>query len=131
METQKPTIVQALKGGLISGGMVAVLNSIWNLIAQSMGIVPPPNFTVAIIMASIVPIMFGAIIYFLLRKFILKGTLIFTIVGAIFALVSLSGPMQPQMPDGSPTPEGFAMLTIPMHIVAGGLALWGIPKFSK
>jgi Family of unknown function (DUF6069) len=131
METQKPTIVQSLKGGLIAGVIAASANLAWNFIAQSMGSVAPPNFAIAVAMSSILPLVLGGVFYFLLVKFTAKGKMIFLIVSGVFTLLSLYGPMQPMMPDGTPTPEGFAMLTIPMHIIAGGAAIWGIPKFAK
>ena len=131
METQKPTIVQSLKGGIISGVIAASLNLAWNFIAQSIGTITPPNFTIAIIMSSILPLALGSVLYFLLVKFTANGKMIFLIVSGIFMLVSFYGPMQPVMPDGSSTPEGFVMLTIPMHIIASGVAMWGIPKFAK
>jgi Family of unknown function (DUF6069) len=131
METQKPTIVQSLKGGLIAGVIAAAGNSAWNFIAQAMGSVAPPNFAVAVVMASIVPLVLGGVFYFLLAKFTAKGKMIFLIVSGVFTLLSLYSPMQPVMPDGTATPEGFALLALPMHIIAGGAAMWGIPKFAK
>lgn len=131
METNKPSFLQALKGGLISGVIAAVLNSIWNIVAQQFGSVAPPNFAMAVIMASIIPLMVGAIVYFLLVKFTAKGAIIFLVVGIIFTLASMGGPFQTQMPDGSPAPQGFPLLTVPMHIIAGAVALWGIPKFAR
>lgn len=120
METQKPTITQALKGGLIAGVIAAPVNVAWNFIAQSLGSVAPPNFLMGVILSSILPLLIGSILYFLLVKFTANGK-----------MVSLYGPMQPVMPDGTATPEGFALLTIPMHLIAGGVAMWGIPKFAK
>ena len=131
METQKPTIVQSLKGGIISGVIAASLNLAWNFIAQSIGTIAPTNFTIAIIMSSILPLALGSVLYFLLVKFTANGKMIFLIVSGIFMLVSFYGPTQPVMPDGSSTPEGFVMLAIPMHIIASGVAMWGIPKFAK
>jgi Family of unknown function (DUF6069) len=131
METQKPTITQALKGGLIAGAIAAPANVAWNFIAQSLGSVAPPNFLMGVILSSILPLLIGSILYFLLVKFTANGKMIFLVVSGLFILVSLYGPMQPVMPDGTATPEGFALLTIPMHLIAGGVAMWGIPKFAK
>jgi hypothetical protein len=39
--------------------------------------------------------------------------------------------LQPVLPDGSPTPYGFALLTIPMHIISGAVAIFGIIRWSK
>ncbi len=131
MESLKPTFTQALKGGLISGVVAAPLNLTWNLIAPSLGSVPPPNFMIAVTVSSILPLLIGAVLYFLLVKYSKNGKMIFLAVSAIFTLVSLYGPMQPMMPDGTAAPQGFALLTIPMHLIAGAVAMWGIPKFSN
>ncbi len=131
METQKPTFTQALKGGLISGAIAAPLNLVWNFVAQSLGSMAPPNFIFGVIMSSLFPLLIGAILYFLLVKYSNIGKMIFLVVSGVFTLVSLYGPMQPVMPDGSTAQQGFPLLTIPMHLIAGGMAMWGIPKFSK
>ena len=131
MEIQKTTIGQSLKAGLISGVIATPINVAWSFIAQSMGSVVPSNFLVGVVMSSILPLLIGSIVYFLLVKYTAKGHMIFLVVSGIFTLVSLFAPMQPVMPDGTATPEGFALLTMPMHFIAGGLAMWVIPKFAK
>lgn len=131
METLKPTFTQAIKGGLISGVVAAPLNLTWNLIAPSLGSVPPPNFMIAVAVSSILPLLIGAILYFLLVKYSKNGRMIFLVVSAVFTIVSLYGTIQPTMPDGTAAPQGFALLTIPMHLIAGAVAMWGIPKFSN
>jgi hypothetical protein len=132
MEIQKPTFVQVLKGGLISGVIAVVLNGIWNVIAQSgMGIQAPLIGFTQTTLASIIPMMIGAVLFFLLVKYTAKGDLIFAIIAIVFTILSLYGTIQPVLPDGSPAPEGFTTLTLPMHLIAGGVAVWGIPRFSK
>ena len=131
METQKPTFTQALKGGLISGVIAAPLNVTWYFIAQSTGSVAPRHFITNVIVSSIVPLLIGAVLYFSLVKFSKKGKMIFLVISGVFTLASLYSTMQPTMPDGTVTPEGFTLLTLPMHLIAGGIAMWGIPKFSK
>ena len=131
METQKPTFVQALKGGAIAGAIAALINVVWYFIAQSLGSVPPPDFLMGVVMASIFPLLIGASLFFLLTKFTGKGTMIFLVISGVFTLLSLFGTMQPTLPDGTPIPDGFVLLTMPMHLIAGGVAMWGIPKFAK
>jgi hypothetical protein len=131
METNKPTFGKVVKAGAIAGFIGAGLNNIWSFIAQSFGSVPPPGFPIAITISSVLFVVIGAILYFVLVKFLAKGELIWIIVGALFAIVSCYGPTQPTMPDGSATPQGFALLAIPMHIISGIVAIWGIPKWSK
>ena len=57
--------------------------------------------------------------------------MIFVVISAVFTIVSLYGTVQPVLPDGTPAPDGFTLLTMPMHLIAGAVAIWGIPKFSK
>ncbi|MCA6420881.1 MAG: hypothetical protein IM603_17480, partial [Cytophagales bacterium] len=52
MDTQQPTIVQALKGGAIAGLIGAGLNNIWSLIAAALGATIPPGFTIAVTLSS-------------------------------------------------------------------------------
>ena len=131
METIKPTFKQAIVGGLISGVIAAPLNEIWDFIAVAFGSIAPPNFMVAVVISSIVSLLIGAVLYFLLMKYSKRGRMIFLAVSTVFTLLSLYATMQPVMPDGSATPHGFALLTIPMHLIAGGVAMWGIPKYSN
>jgi hypothetical protein len=130
--SQPITFLKALKGGFITGMIAAGLNNLWSLIAQALGSVPPPGFPVAVTMSSIFPIIIGAILYFTLLKFTSKGYLIFIVISAIFTIVSLYPTITlTEMPDGSPVGAGFTLLTLPMHLISGGLAIWGIPRFSK
>jgi hypothetical protein len=80
--------------------------------------------------ASVVPTIIGALCYFGLSRFTSKAKLIFTIAGIAFMLFSFLGPLSPELPDGTPTPEGFAGLTLPMHIIAGLVAVIFIPKYT-
>ena len=132
MENQKPTLIDALRGGLISGVIAAVINGVWNLAAQPLlNIQVPLIGLVQTTMASILPMLFGGILFFLLAKFTGKGKMIFVVISAVFTIVSLYGTVQPVLPDGTPAPDGFTLLTMPMHLIAGAVAIWGIPKFSK
>jgi hypothetical protein len=129
-EQKNITFVNALKAGAIVGLIGAGVNNIWSLIAQQLGSVPPVGFAIPVTVSSIFPVLIGAIIYFALVKFLKKGHTVFMVVSAVFILVSFYGPLQPVLPDGSPAPQGFALLTVPMHFISGGLAMWGIPKWS-
>jgi hypothetical protein len=126
------TFLKAIKGGLISGLIGAGLNNLWSLLAQALGSVPPPGFPIAVTMSSVFPLMVGSILYFLLVKFSDKGHRIFVVTAVVFTLFSLYPIISmTEMPDGTPLVEGFKLLTLPMHLISGALAVWGIPKFSK
>jgi len=123
---------KAMKAGLIAGLIGAGLNNLWSIIAQALGAEAPAGFPVAVTISSILPVMIGALIYFLLVKYLPKGELIFIIVGTLFTLLSFvptftTTEIQPGVPVG----EGFTLLTLPMHVISGVLALWLIPRLSK
>ena len=126
------TFLKTAKGGLIAGLIAAGLNNLSSLVARALGSVPPPVFPIAVTVSSIFPLLIGAILYFLLVKFSARGHLIFVVIGVVFTLSSLYPTFSmTEMPDGTPLGERFTLLTVPMHLSAGALAVWGIPKFSK
>jgi hypothetical protein len=132
METQNITFIKALKGGAIAGLIGAGLNNIWTLIANALGSTVPPGFVMAVTMASIFPLLIGAIIYFFLKKYTSKGTMIWLAVSIGFTLFSFFPVFNTtQLADGTIVDSTFPLLVGPMHAISGFLAIWGIPKWSK
>ena len=132
METQNITFIKALKGGAIAGLIGAGLNNIWTLIANALGSTVPPGFVMAVAMASIFPLLIGAIIYFFLKKYSSKGTMIWLAVSIWFTLFSFFPVFNTtQLADGTIVDSTFPLLVGPMHVISGFLAIWGIPKWSK
>ena len=129
----KPTFTQALKGAIISAAIAVVVNHIWNQIAtnalHAQGV--PGPWLIMVTVSSIVPLLLAGVVYFLLEKYTGIGAKIFAGLAVVLTVLSVYGNFQPTLPDGTPTPEGFALLTVPMHFVAGLIAAFGIPKFSK
>jgi uncharacterized membrane protein len=82
-------------------------------------------------MSSFVPALLGALFYFVLSRFTSRATPIFVVVGIVLVIVSFAGSFMPQLPDGSPTPAGFAGLTLPMHIIAGGVIIWVLTRYVR
>jgi hypothetical protein len=137
MSTQ-PTFVKALTAGAISGGISAVLNNIYNVAHSSMtgfsipGVIHVGSITGSSVMTALV----GGIGYFVLAKFMVKDdvkkrTLIFQIGAIVLAVLSLFSSFGPTLPDGTPAPAQFAMLSAPMHIIAGVVAALVIPRFAE
>ena len=129
----KPTITQALKGALISGVIALVTNQIWNFIALHFlgAVAPAGSWTIMVGVSSVVPLLLAGVVYFLLEKYTRNGTKIFTALSIVLAVLSVYGNFQPVLPDGTATPQGFSLLTVPMHFTAGLAAAFGIPRFSK
>jgi len=132
MSTQNISFVQFLKAGLIAGLIGAGLNNIWSMIAKALGATIPPNFLVPITLSSIVPLLIGASLLFVMVKFLSKGKLIWTVLSIGFVLFSFYPVFNtPQLPDGTLLDDTFPLLVGPMHAISGFLAVWGIPKWSK
>ncbi len=132
-EKNKTLFRKYIYAGLIAGAATALVNNIYSLIYSSMttftisAIINPISIT----LASIIPMVIGAIICYGLNRFFKKAFLLFSVGTGIFTLFSLSGPLGTQLPDGTLIPVGFASLTIPMHVFAGIFAVIIIPKFVK
>lgn len=54
----------------------------------------------------------------------------FLVWGIGFVLLSLTGPLASNLPDGNPVPDGFAALAIPMHVVTGAICLFMMLRFG-
>jgi hypothetical protein len=137
MSTQ-PSFVKALIAGAISGGISAVLNNIYNVAHSSMtGFSIPGIIHVGSITASsVITALVGGIGYFVLAKFLVKDDvkrrmLVFQIGAIVLAALSCFSSFAPTLPDGTPAPAQFAMLSAPMHIISGVVAAFVIPYFAE
>ncbi len=127
----KPGIKVFLIGGLIEGVLAAILNNLYSYVyTATTGFSIPQviNFG-SVTGASIIPAVIGGVFYYLLSRFTSKATIIFVSVGVVFTLLSLASPLQSQLPDGTPTPQGFAGLTLPMHIISGVVVIYTLVKY--
>lgn len=126
------TFLKALKGGAIAGLIAAGLNNIWSLIANALGATIPSGFVLAVTMASIFPLLIGAIVFFIFVRFVPKGKSVWIALSVAFILFSFYPVFSnPQLPDGTVMDDTFPLLAGPMHLISGFLAIWGIPRWSK
>lgn len=133
MSTQNlPTFSKVLKAGLIAGLIGAGLNNAWAFIAQALGSDIPAGFSIFITISSLLPVLVGAVLFFVFVKFIPKGNLVWISLGAAFLLFSFYPPFTvTELEPGVPVGKGFPLLVAPMHAISGFLALWGIPRWSN
>ncbi len=126
------SVKNALVAGLLAGVIIAVLNNLYNLFCGTVLYISAPNVIHAgsVTGSSMVPALLAGLCYYLLARFTRRPGLIFAVVVVVFTLLSMSGPLQPVLPDGSPAPAGFAVLTGPMHLVAGAVMLLVIPRYA-
>ncbi|KRO68088.1 MAG: hypothetical protein ABR88_03195 [Cryomorphaceae bacterium BACL7 MAG-120322-bin74] len=110
----------------------AILNNVWLLVYPlTTGNEVPEIINIGSVTASsILGLFIGGFVYFVLHRLTKKGTFIFITAGVVFTFLSLMGPINmTDLPDGNSAPEGFALLTIPMHLIAGLAAIIITPKW--
>lgn len=125
----KPGFMGYLIGGVVAGVITAILNNLWNFLYPAIGGVNVPEVINAgsITLMSIAPLLIAAVGYFVLSRFMDNATTIFQGATIVLALLSLFGAFNPPMP----VPDGFAGLSAPMHVIAGLVGAFVIPRFVK
>lgn len=120
-------------GTLITGALTAVVNNVYGgvftaITGNSHALVGPVSIT----LASLIPMLLAGLAYFILTRFAGdRANLIFVIGALVLTVLSFGGALGGQLPDGSTPPAFFAALTLPMHIIAGGLAAFALPRFVQ
>jgi hypothetical protein len=112
-------LVKIIGAGLLAGVIAAGVNICYMLLYESMTGYSIDRYIniLNVAIASIVPGAFAGLLMFAsLKGSSSKGVNIFLIITIALAIVSFLGPLNSQLPDGSPMPAEFAGLTIPMHI---------------
>ena len=127
----RPPLSKFIIGGLISGVVSTVLNNFYGFgyTALTGFRIPEVINVVSITSASMITTFVGALIYFALSRFTEMANLFFMVGGIVFALLSFVVPFSPTLPNGAPTPAGFAGLTAPMHLMAGIACVVLVPLF--
>lgn len=120
-------------GTLITAAVSVIANNVYGglftaLTGNSLELIGPVSIT----LASIIPTLVAGLAYFILQRFASSRANLIYLIGALgFTLLSLAGPLGNQLPDGSVPPAFFAALTLPMHVIAGGLAAGALPRFAN
>jgi ABC-type Co2+ transport system permease subunit len=127
-----PAFSRYLLAGLIAGLVSAVLNNIiYFLLVLLGGHAWALVVAASILIASFLPNLIGAIAYFLLRKITSHARIILSLGVGAFVIVSVL-PHLGIGPAPSPAlaalPEGFDLVTVPLHIVFGLTAIFLMPR---
>lgn len=131
--SSSPNLAWIIKASLQGSLVAAGLNIAWlfgleyYLSIQNL----PKGFQVAVVLATIIPIILGAFLYFLLAKNFAEGKRLFLFIGAGFTALSIFPSFQSTLPDGNLVPEHWVLLTVPMHFIAGGIGLYYITSGKK
>jgi hypothetical protein len=122
----------AMMAALSAGVLAAVLNNLYSLVYSTLSGFAIPDVINAgsVSAASLFPMLLGGVLFFFMQRRWSKGGYYFILLAAVFTLLSMGGPFAGTLPDGGPLPAGFAGLTAPMHLIAGGAAML-IPRFAR
>ena len=120
---------------LTAAATSAVINSILFFIFHSIGwitddVFPQPGqpiTIVGVIMASIMPSLIAALVFFLIEKYTNNGFKIFGTITIILMLLSLGGPF-----GGIPNaPLNYSLALVPMHLVVPLVLLFFINRSKQ
>ena len=128
---QAAGIWRYIAAGLLAGAAAVLLNNIIYLIMTALGGFAWDLLTAgSIVAASLLPNLLAALAFFALTRFTDRARLILTLGVLVFVLVSVAphlGIGPPPSPALAALPDGFDLVTIPLHIVFGLTAILIIP----
>jgi len=114
------TLLQALKAGLFAGLAAALIKAVLYFIFHSAGIITDsvmvqpntPMTVVPVVMASLVPSIIAALVFFVFARYITNGYRYFRILAIVLLVASFANPFV-----GIPNvPLGYALALNLMHI---------------
>lgn len=122
----KPSFSAVLKTGLIAGATAAAINTVIWVIGQLTGGMTIP--LILVIAFSIIGIVIGGLIYFVLTRFLgNRSNLVFTIISILFLIVYAFAPIGAMSAEPGPGMGVFNLATVIateiFHLVAGWLAI--------
>ncbi len=121
-------ISKYLVAGLIAGVIAAVIANVWYLMWQVAGGSTYAELGIlSITLGSIIPALIGSLLYYGLNSFTKQPTLVFTIIGLIFATLSVVPSFVAPM---NPAP-GFAAASVPMHYIVALSVLIVVPLLVR
>lgn len=132
----RPTIGRTLLVGLLAGLLAGLANLLVYFVGSALsapflvpmggpGSPPMPLPLLAIIVASTIPALGAAVLYWALGRFVRNATTIFLVVAVVFALISLAGPMS------LPIELSTRLSLSAMHFVAGAIIAGGLVRFAR
>lgn len=116
-------------GGALAAAGAAAANLAWRDAYPSMTGYALPQLIDpdSVVVASVLSVLLAAGVYLLLSRGLVIATPLYVLGSLLTAAVSCVATLTPVMPDGSPTPPGFTLLTVPMHLTAGLMAAVVVP----
>lgn len=111
-------------GGMVAAAGASAANLAWRRAYPEVTGYPLPQIIdpSSVVLASVLSVLLAAGVYLLLSRGFTIATPLY-VLGCLFSAgASCIASFTPMLPDGSPTPPGFPLLTMPMHMMAGLMA---------
>ena len=133
--TTKLNLKQSLFAGFLAGIAAAITNGILFIVFRLAGVIsdaifPQPGQPLtlpAVIMASILPLIIGSVVFFLFERFLSNGFKIFAVIALILMVLSLPSPFM-MIPGAT---FGYSTVLSVMHVVAALSLLYFIRRAKQ
>ncbi|MBC8172535.1 MAG: hypothetical protein H7X71_01400, partial [Chitinophagales bacterium] len=122
-----------IKAGIQTGFLVSVVNLLWYFFSVKLLKITGQDIInpLSVVISCLVAALGAALIFYFIFNRIKKPVLSFRGIVFVLAIASLAMSFRGTLPDGSPVPDRFSVLSAPMHIFAGLFIGYFIPKFLK
>ncbi len=116
-------------GGVVAAAVAAVTNLAWRNAYPGLtgNAVPELIDPTSVVVASVLSVLLAAGVYLLLSRGFAIATPLYVGGCILTAAVTCVAAFAPVLPDGMPVPDGFPLLTVPMHMGAGLVAALVVP----
>mgnify|MGYP000983075944 CR=1 FL=1 len=124
---------EAMPWGLAAGLCAACLNGAYFVFCQRLLKIEPPALVnlVSVAAASLGSNLAGALVYRWLRELTPRPDPVFRFGCVGLTVMTLGGTLAETLPGGMAAPEGFTLLTLPMHLAAGLACAAIVPSMAK
>jgi len=132
-EYKETPLSKAVLGSLFAGIIATILNLTYSYVYREItGYTFLGVFTVyTIILFSIVFCMAAGIVYFLLKRYIKKGRMVYTILFIVLTVLGLFLYINFHVTRGEPGPAGVHGLTMGIDIITGGTIAFLVPYMAE
>jgi len=126
-----------LWAGPLTGVIAGIVNVIVREIAVVLGAIPSDLFILqepGVFISTLIQVLLGAVVFAIIIKFAKRPVRTFQIVAVVALLLSLTNPIMAangMMPIGATISTTTMLSMMVMHIVAGAIAIYLMPKLAS
>ncbi|MFW5774805.1 MAG: DUF6069 family protein [Chitinivibrionales bacterium] len=131
---QRAGLGKYMIGAALASIVAVVLNNLYHIVyTAATGIEGPQTINaVSISIVTVVAILFGGLVYFVLSRMTRYATVLFVIGGLLAAAATTSASFMPFTPPAKALyPAQYVLLAAPMHFIAGLCCVWIIPSIVR